>query len=183
MATPLPCRWDGEAFAPLPRFAKLADEQFVIGKVYTLAEVLKRSAKSHAHYFACVTEAWKNLPESYGDRYPTDEHLRKSALIKAGYRDERSLVCSSRAEALRLASFVSAMDDYAIVTVVASVVTVYTAKSQNEKAMDGPTFQASKDAVLGILAEMIGVEPTTLSSAAKDGRAPNKALPSLPHAA
>ena len=54
------------------------------------------------------------------------------------------------------------MDEYAIVTVTGSLVTVYTAQSQSYRAMGKDKFQASKQAVLDLIAEMIGVETKKL---------------------
>jgi ABC-type nickel/cobalt efflux system permease component RcnA len=50
------------------------------------------------------------------------------------------------------------MDDFAVVTVSEAVVTVYTAKSQSMRAMGKKAFAESKEAVLRILSEMLGVE-------------------------
>jgi len=44
-------------------------------------------------------------------------------------------------------------------------VSQFTAKSQSVEAMGKSQFQAGKDAVLGILAVMIGVELTVLAQA------------------
>lgn len=162
---PLAFAWDGEAMRPLPAFAAAAAARFSVGEVVALAPAALRSSPSHRHYFACVREAWVNLPEDVAGRFATEEHLRKYALIKAGYRDERSIVCTSRAEARRVAAFIRPIDDYSIVTVNDAVVTQFTAKSQSAQAMGGSQFQASKDAVLGLLAEMIGVDPTALAQA------------------
>lgn len=164
MTAPIPFRWEGDAFRPLPTWGKRCDEMFVIGQVYQLVEHEDRSIRSHNHYFAAVAEAWANLPENLTEKFPTAEHLRKFALIKAGYADSRTMVASSKAEALRLAAFVRPMDDYAVVTVSEAVVTVWAARSQSMKAMGKKDFQASKDAVLGIVAEMIGTTPTALTS-------------------
>lgn len=168
MASPIIYRWSGEAMEPLARFHNEVNAHFVIGATYELEEVLERSSASHRHYFAVIREAWLNLPERLAERFPDPDHLRKFALIKAGFRDERSIVCSSKAEAQRLAAFVRPMDDYAVVTSSEAVVTVYTAKSQSSKAMGREGFQASKEAVLGVLAEMIGADPTALSRRAKE---------------
>ena len=130
-----------------------------------LAPAELRSSPSHRHYFACVREAWVNLPEGLAERFATEEHLRKYALIKAGYRDERSIVCTSTAEVRRVAAFIRPIDDYSIITVSDAVVTQFTAKSQSVEAMGRSQFQASKDAEMGLLAEMIGVEPATLAHA------------------
>jgi hypothetical protein len=164
---PLPYVWDGAGFRPLPAFAKAAAASFAVGEVVALAPAELRSSPSHRHFFACVREAWVNLPEEHASRFASDEHLRKYCLIKAGFRDERSIVCASRAEARRIAAFIRPIDDYAVVTVDGPVILQFTAMSQSAAAMSKAEFQASKDAVLGILAEMIGVEPTALSRAAE----------------
>jgi hypothetical protein len=109
-----------------------------------------------------VREAWVNLPERFAAQFPTEEHLRKYALIKAGFCDQRSIVCASKAEARRLGAFIKPLDDYAVVAVEDRLVTVFTAKSQSAAAMSKAAFQASKRAVLDVLAEMIGVDPAAL---------------------
>jgi hypothetical protein len=149
-----------------PSFQKQADAIYCIGETYPMAPVEVRSGASHNHYFAAVNEAWSNLPESLSGQYPTAEHLRKAALIRAGYRDERSIVCNSRAEALRVAAFIKPMDEYALVAVSEAVVRVYTAKSQSLRAMGREAFQQSKTDVLEVLADMIGVAPAELEQAA-----------------
>jgi hypothetical protein len=81
------------------------------------------------------------------EEFPTAEVLRKKMLIRAGYADERSIVCASKAEAQRVAAFVKPMDEYAVVTVREAVVRVYTAQSQSIKAMGAkpfPDIQASR---------------------------------------
>lgn len=159
--TPMAFQWTGEAM--IPRLPRHADRMFTVGQVYTLVEQVERSSASHRHYFALINEAFNSLPEHIADRWSTPDHLRKWCLIKAGYRDERSIVCASKAEALRVKSFIRPIDDFAVVVASEAVVTVYTAKSQSLKAMGRAEFQASKDAVITALADLIGVEPTTLS--------------------
>ena len=63
----------------------------------------------------------------------------------AGQRDEAAGVLAER-----------------FATVREAVVTVYTAKSQSLRAMGKADFQASKDAVLGIVSEMVGTTPAEL---------------------
>lgn len=125
----------------------------------------RRSKVSHDHFFASVQEAFDNLPEDMRDDFVTPEHLRKWCLIKAGYRDERSIVASSKAEALRIAAYIRPMDDFAIVVVRQATVTQYVAKSQSLKAMGKTEFQASKDAVFDVLAKLIGTDVTALKNA------------------
>lgn len=167
MSAPLPFQWDGEAMRIRPSFQKRADELFCVGETYTLEVLEERSAASHRHYFAAVNEAWANLPEHLSEQYPTAEHLRKGALIRAGYRDERSIVCASRAEALRVAGFIKPLDSYALVTVTEAVVRVFTAQSQSQKAMGKDLFLKSKADVLETLADMIGVQTAALHEHAR----------------
>ena len=152
---PIAFHWDGEAMIPLN--ARLADRYYVVGETYRLEPREDRSQRSHNFYFASIHEAWANLPEHDAERFATADHLRKWALIKAGYRDERSIVCASKAEALRIAAFVRPLDDFAVVTAVNNVVTIYTAKSQSMRSQGKAEFQKSKDRVLDIVSAMIGV--------------------------
>lgn len=159
---PLPFDWDGESFTP--KRPHLADKHFVVGESYMLIPHEERSMRSHRYYFASVTEAWKNLPDDLAERFVTADHLRKYALIKSGYRDERSIVCSSRAEAVRIGAFVRPVDEYAVVTVSEAVVTIYTAKSQRVRAMGKKAFKESTDAVLDTVAAMIGTSKDALAA-------------------
>jgi hypothetical protein len=163
---PITYQWNGEAMVPMRRFQKACDQQFVIGEFYRLEPIEERSAQSHRHYFACINDAWLNLRDEMAGRFITPEHLRKYALVKAGYCDERTIVCSSKAEAHRLAAFIKPMDEFAVVLVFDATVRVYTAKSQSLRAMGKKDFQESKDKVLEIVSEMIGVKPDELGRAA-----------------
>lgn len=162
-APPIPCQWDGEVFKPVGRWSIQADRHFVVGQVYPLEVREARSHASHAHYFAAISEAHKNLPDEAAERLPTPDHLRRFALIKTGYRDERTITCNSRAEALRVAGFVRPMDEFALVVVAGSSVSVFTAKSQSMRAMDKATFQRSKDDVLAYIATMLGTTARELA--------------------
>ena len=163
---PLLCLWDGESFIPAgPHWARQADKHFVVGERYPLEVREERSPQSHAHYFACINDAWQNLPDELAERFPTPERLRKWALIRCGYADECSIVCSSKAEARRMAPFVGRVNEYAVVVAKGAVLTVYTAKSQSMKAMGKADFQRSKEAVLDFIASLIG---TTRDELAKN---------------
>lgn len=157
--------WDAGRSVMVPVRRTVADKTYVDGEDYRLGVIEERSQNSHSHFFAALHDAWMNLPEDQAERWPTSEHLRKWALIKAGFADERSIVCASAAEAQRVAAFVKPMDGYALVTVFEACVRVYTAKSQSRKAMGAKDFQASKTAVLEIISAMIGVTPAQLEKA------------------
>lgn len=168
--TPIPCVWTGRAFEPInARFVSMADDQFGQGEVVNLAAVEDRSSASHRHYFALINEAWQNLPEHLGADYPNPEALRKRALIKAGFCTVADYVCATRAEAERWAGNLRReADDYALVIVSEAVVRVYRAQSQSMRAMGRERFQASKDAVLHVLSELIGSDVADLRRAAND---------------
>jgi hypothetical protein len=159
---PLPFVWDGESL--VPKLPRIADRHYVIGETYRMAPMEDVSTQSRGHYFAALKEAWQNLPEDQAERFPDPETLRKYALIRTGFRDERSLVCSSKAEAERVAGFIKARDQYAVVVVKAATITEYTAKSQSARAMGKEEFQRSKQAVLDYVATLIGVDSKTLEA-------------------
>lgn len=163
MSEPIPTIWTGEAFEPMgSTWRKRADQRYVVGQRYLVEPSEERSMASHRAFFAAINEAWMNLPERVAEQYPTADKLRKHALIRTGYRDEKSIVCASKAEALRVAAFIQDVDDYAVIVVTGAVVTRYTAKSQSMKAMGKEAFQKSKDDVLDWIAALIGVDRTAL---------------------
>jgi hypothetical protein len=160
--------WTGDAMVPRDRrFAFQCDRMFTVGEDYCLVQHEERSSKSHAHYFAAIAEAWRNFPEGVAASLPSPEHARKYALVKAGYRDERTHTAATKAEAQRLAAFIKPIDEFAIVTTSGLIVTVWTAKSQSVRAMGKKEFETSKRAVLDILAGLIGVKAEDLKAAAE----------------
>ena len=166
-AFPLRYQWDGEAMRPATRYwAREADKRFVVGETYTLDELHMRSPQTHAHYFACIKAAWESLPDGLASVYPSPEHLRKVALIRAGYATKVQHVAKSAAEAERLAAVIRPYDTYQIVEVTGSIVTVWHAMSQDHRSMDKAIFQASKEAVLRLVGDLIGADPTELRNAA-----------------
>lgn len=167
---PITLTWDGEAFRPAGKFmARLADKEFVIGMNYRMVEHNERSTSTHNHYWAALTEAHRNLPEHLASQFKTVEKLRAFALIRGGFCNSHSIVLSSNERAEEIAAFMRPLDDFAVVDVQGSVITVYTAKSQSYRAMDRAEFAKSKDAVLDIVSEMVGVNRGDLQANA--GRA------------
>lgn len=159
-APPVPFQWDGEVMKPLQ--PKRADAFYTVGERYLMAPVCHRSDATHRHEFAWLREAWLSLPEHLAERFPTSEHLRKYALIRAGYSDSQTMTCASKAEALRVAAFIKPIDEFAVVTVQGPTVTRWTAKSQSKRAMGAKEFQESKTKIMEVIARMIGVEPGEL---------------------
>lgn len=157
---PIMFRYEGDgSFSPASQFwAARADKAFVVGEVYRIVEHHDRSASSHRHFFVCVHAAWQNLPDELVEIYPTAEHLRKKALIRKGYRDEREYVCATKSAALDLVRTIRPLDDYAIIEARENVVRIWTAKSQSVPAMGAKAFQESKQDVLDFLDDLLGVE-------------------------
>lgn len=147
----------------------LADKQFCVGEEYRLGVIEERSLNSHNHLFACVADAWLNLPDDKALDFPTPDALRKHALIMTGHREERKLVCSSPEEARKVAAFIRPGDDYAIISVSGPIVIEWRAKSMSKRAMGGPTFQKAKTDVLDFLSSMIGVTTKQLERASANG--------------
>lgn len=157
---------EGEFRAPSPYWARQADKEFVIGETYNMVEHHDRSTATHAHYFACINDAWQSLPDELMAEYPSADHLRKKMLVKAGFSDERSIVCASKAEAQRVAAFIKPIDGFAVVVVREALVRVYTAQSQSYKAMGKRVFAESKEKVLAAIDELLGSEPGSTARAA-----------------
>jgi hypothetical protein len=154
---------DGVLVPDGPRAARYCDENFGEGEVVMMERHEERSAASHAHYFACIQEAWNNLPEA-DNRFPNPEALRKWALIRSGYCTEASVVCDSPEQARAIAAFMGYTEGVVIV-VRDNVVKRYVAKSQSLKAMNKQEFQQSKDLVLDTIAELIRVKRSKLEKA------------------
>jgi hypothetical protein len=170
LAKPLPFRWTGDSFEPMPRFAKECDRVFVVGEVYTLTEVADRNMGAHRAYFASINEAWKNLPDQWGDYFRSPDHLRKWLLIQAGYCDQATFSFATPGEAQRFAAFYrkpTESSEFRVIDVVDNSITVYTAMSQQVlrkgKGMDAATFKASARAVTEKLDLMLGTPRGTVA--------------------
>lgn len=175
--SPLRFLWDGEAMKPIARHQWLCDRRFVVGEFYSLVEQEERSAISHNHQFAWLHEAWLNLPEEIATQFPTETHLRKRALIDAGFYDELAVDAGSNAAALRVMQAFKQIDDFALVFVRGPVVIRRTAKSQSVRAMGKDDFQRSKQAVLEIVSGLIGVKPEELTKQNPKPRRPSPPAP------
>lgn len=163
MSETFPLRYEGDGlFRCLhPKRVKLA-----VGEVHGWQMAEHRSKASHDHFFAIVNEAWKSLPEDMADDFPSPEHLRKFALIKAGFCSETRIVCANNGEAMTLATKAKSMDKYAIVSIDGKAVTIWTADSQRKDAMGRQAFQEAKERALHVISDLIGTDAATLKEAA-----------------
>lgn len=161
------CRWDGNAFVPLPTMIASCREHYKNGERYGVDVIEQRSMASHKQYMAAVGEAWANLSDDAVARYPDKDALRKWALIKAHYCDETTFILDSEEAAQRNAMFLRRLDSTAVVIVKGNIIRMYVAKSQSLAAMDKDEFEKSKRDVLDILSGTIGVTRTVLE---REGR-------------
>lgn len=163
MSDTLPMKYEGgNIFRCLhPSRIKVA-----VGDVHGWQMAEHRSKSSHDHFFAVINEAWKNIPEDMADDFPSPEHLRKWALIKAGFCSETRVVCANNGEAMTLATKAKAMDKYSVVSIDGKAVTIWTADSQRRDAMGRQTFQEAKERALHIISNLLGIDATTIKEAA-----------------
>ena len=166
MIPPMLWEWDGEALHPQAHFVKTCNRRLVIGQTYSMVEELARSAQSHNHFFAAITEIWHSLPDHMADQFPTAEHFRKFCLIKCGFCEHRQHVCANVVDAARLEAFVKPMDSYAVISRSKSVVNVWTAQSQALRSMSGKEFQECKTKVLDYAESLLEREPADREIAA-----------------
>lgn len=157
MMGPFAARWLDGVFVPVPYYVEECKRSFDDGTLYHLEEVKSRSQSSHNHFFAEVTDAWRNLPEIYADKFGSAEHLRKWALIVSGWHTQNVIAFANASEAVAAVSLFKDMDEYAVTEVNENVVTVYRAKSQSRKAMGARDFQQSKDDCLREIARLLSV--------------------------
>lgn len=159
--------WRDGAFLPHNSLMDYCFETFKEGEIVVFERHEERSTASHNHYFACVQEAWNNLPEQ-DERFPTPDALRKWALIRSGFCTKTEVVLDTPEQAHTVASF-TGNSEGVIIVVRENIVVKYTAQSQSVAAMGKTEFQKSKDLVLDTIAELIAVKRKKLEDNA--GRA------------
>jgi redox-sensitive bicupin YhaK (pirin superfamily) len=168
-APPIVWQYDGDNLVPASGYwRRTAEKYLTVGERYRMVEEADRSTASHNHEFAWLKEAWLSLPDDKLEQFPSPEHLRKYALIKKGHCTMKQYPCASEAEAERLrAALKDEADEYALIMRRRAVVTVYKAASQSKRAMGPAQFQQSKSDIIDYVAELLGVDPETLSKVEK----------------
>lgn len=155
---PIPCQWtDDGVFKPLDRYAGRADMQYAVGEVYRITVEEERSMGAHRSYFAELHRLYDNVPEDQATQFGNQEEFRKFCLIRTGWRTTRDIVCDTEKQAATIAAFVSDLDEYCIVEVRGTVVSVHRAMSQSVQSMKKEPFQKSTEDVLNYARAMVGV--------------------------
>lgn len=151
-----PCAFNGKGFDLMGAgHVRRACAEFGEGEIVLMSAENERSARSHGHQFAQVTDYWRTLPERLADQpyAKSPDTLRKHALIATGHANCEVIACGSKAAAERVGAYVGHLatkaHGYAITDVREATVRVWTPHSQSKAAMGAEEFQASKTAVLG----------------------------------
>lgn len=155
---PIHWRWDGEVMRPhRPRDQTRARIMYHEGDVYLLDAHDEVSAASRGHYFASLKDAWDSLPDEQLKRFPSVEHLRKWALVRAGYCVDDYRTYGTPEDAKIAARHIRAHSQFGVITVEGNIVLVRTARSQSSREMSREEFQESKTKVLNIVEDLLGV--------------------------
>ena len=160
--TAFKARWNGKTWELPLRSELICARNYKRGDSLWLTELEESSPESRGQYFAIINKAWRNMPEQWGDVFPSADALRKWALIRCGFVQEpRLIACDSSKEAKRWRAEVVAqlrnLGDYAEVSIRGNTVVIVQAVSQKMRLMGKQKFQASKQAVMETLAVMLGV--------------------------
>lgn len=153
---PMAYQWREGVMIPLR--TRAAAQMFEENSIHWLVEqkAVTISGRSKRHLFAIVGTTWENLSEDQKDYYPDPEFLRKRLMIKTGFYDEEIFGgLSSASSAGQLATSMKRLDRFSVVITRADCVLRRTAQSIID--MEPETFQRMKEAVIGELAEMLGV--------------------------
>lgn len=157
---PLRMRWSGTGFEPVnEHVGKKADDQYTVGEVYLVSAEHQQSAASRAHQFAWLHDSWLSLPDHISARFIDEDHLRKHALIAGGFASSTVIDCATNAEARRWMKILTSEDPYCIVKAEGTSLIRFTARSQSARSMGHKEFQASKDAVLRYVADLLDANP------------------------
>ena len=159
-----------KAMVPEPRFKALCERQFAGDETYALGPVEEVSSGSRGHFFASLKESWNSLPEE-DTRFPSIEHLRKRALVQAGWAKHAEYVMDTPKDAKNMARALRNADEYAVIKVSGSVVDIWTAKSIAAGQISGEEFQVVKTKALDWIAALTGATRTELEQHSKDGGA------------
>lgn len=158
--SPLRMMWIGTGFEPVnPHVARKADEEYIVGQVYIVTAEHQQSALSRAHQFAWLHDAWLSLPDHISARFLDEDQLRRHALIAGGFASTTVIDCATNAEARRWMKILTGEDPYCIIKVEGTSLMRFTARSQSTRSMGAKDFQASKDAVLRYVSDLLDANP------------------------
>lgn len=172
---PVIMRYEGDGIfkAVAPVMVARCEAAYERGQMYRNEFREDRSGPSHRQYFAMINEFYNQLPEDIASNFQGPDELRAFALIKKGFADHVDVTLGDESLAQRIARLLIRLrkryfKHYAVIIPKGTVVRIYTAQSQSYKAMDRKRFQASKEATLGFLSDLTGIDHKTLGARAAE---------------
>ena len=113
------------------------------------------SDPARRRYFAHIRDVWDSLPDHRRELHLTPKHLRKWALVKAGYCDTNIVNCGSKRAAIEVAAMAKRLDTFCVTDIRGSVVVIHTALSQTKRMQPRKIFLECAAAVERVLDDMI----------------------------
>lgn len=145
------------------------------GDIVAMTEDAGRSMKQHRWLFACIRKAYDTLPERQISRFPSEEHLRKYALIKAGWCDVHQQAFSSpvnaelAAKAFKVgANLTTEGKNFTLAIANGNIVTYAVPRSISFKACKGQAWETVCQGVVDYLCELVGCDVTQLLDGIQD---------------
>ena len=132
------------------------------GEIITYTDIKPRSHQHLKWWHMVVKKAWDNLPEHLVTRWPSPEHFRKAVLCMVGHCDILSHVYKSEKDAINAALSARFGDDYLIVAIDKTALTIMRAKSQSYKHQGQTDFREVVDAALQEMSGILGCDPVSL---------------------
>jgi hypothetical protein len=135
-----------------------------------------RSQASHRFYFACLKNAFDNLPETISHLFTDPEDLRHYALIETGNYTDHPIKCATKDEAMRWVSRLmrDPQNIYCRFFVNDDTIVRREPKSQSTKAMGKQAFEKSKADVLELCSILTGIDVAALKKEATESTKPNE---------
>lgn len=153
-----------KVMVPHARFMRLCERQFELEDDYPLGPAENAPSRGRAAIFATVHDVWDNLPDTQ-KAFPSEEHLRKTALVKAGWADHSQTILDTPGDAKKFGVMVRKVDAYAIITISGNVVDVWTARSIATGRITSEEFKPVKLRALKWLDSLVGLTPEQLEEA------------------
>lgn len=148
---------------PYPESAQWVFEHIPLGNTFELETIEDRSNEHHRWLFAVVKKVFENLPEVHAEQFKNPEHLRKRALIEAGWCRHIKMHADDAPEIMRLCIW---LDPYMLISAGLHGVNIYQAKSMRMKRNGGELtkekFKEVVERMLHYMAGLIGLDPAEL---------------------
>lgn len=138
---------------PQGRFTAMCERQFDLNGAYALGPVDGVGGTSRAPLFIESEKAWENLPEE-DTRFPSPEHIRHMALVKAGWAHHTQAIMDTPKDAKDHAKGLRKVAEYAVIVVKGCVVDCWIPKSIASGQITGAEWKVVKPKALDWIATL-----------------------------